>query len=130
MTRSLHCLCIFHAPLMSQAPRELRSKWPLVLCLLASFIVGFGVSFVSRRKVTPPSENKIQIADFRVALPEGETVITVASREPEGESLAQLTIQRQGNRIVGIPAIEKRIEPRMRLTPEDAAYLQIGRAHV
>jgi len=109
---------------MSQAPRELRSKWPLVLCLLASFIVGFGVSFVSRRKVTPPSENKIQIADFRVALPEGETVITVASREPEGESLAQLTIQRQGNRIVGIPAIEKRIEPRMRLTPEDAAYLR------
>ena len=109
---------------MSQAPRELRSKWPLVLCVLASFVVGFGVSFVSRRKLTPPKESKIQISDFRVAIPEGETVVTITSRDPEGEDLGQLTIQRQGNTILGMPAIEKRIEPRAHLTAEDVAYLR------
>ena len=109
---------------MSQAPRELRSKWPLALCVLASFVVGFGVSFVSRRKVTPPNESKIQISDFRVAIPEGETVVTILSRDPEGEDLGQLTIQRRGNTILGVPAIEKRIEPRAHLTAEDAAYLR------
>ena len=109
---------------MSQAPRELRSKWPLVLCVLASFIVGFGVSFVSRRKVIPPNESKIPVADFRVAIPEGETVVTISSRDPEGEELGQLTIQRRGNTISGVPQIERRIEPRARLTAEDAAYLR------
>ena len=109
---------------MSQAPRELRSKWPLVLCVLASFVVGFGVSFVSRRNVTPPNEAKIQIADFRVAIPEGETVITISSRDPEGEPLGQLNIQRRGNTVLGIPEIQRRIEPRQRLSVEDAAYLR------
>jgi hypothetical protein len=109
---------------MSQAPRELRSKWPLVLCVLASFVVGFGVSFVSRRKLTPPNEAKIQISDFRVVIPEGETVVTISSRDPEGEDLGQLTIQRRGNTILGVAAIEKRIEPRARLNAEDVAYLR------
>jgi len=96
-----------------------------VLCVLASFIVGFGVSFVSRRKVIPSNESKIQIADFRVAIPEGETVVTISSRDPEGdEKLGQLTIQRRGNTILGMPEIQRRIEPRARLTPEDAAYLR------
>jgi hypothetical protein len=96
-----------------------------VLCVLASFIVGFGVSFVSRSKVTPPNEAKIQIADFRVAIPEGETVVTISSRDPEGdERLGQLTIQRRGNTILGVPEIQRRIEPRARLTAEDAAYLR------
>src|SRR4051794_20992213 len=109
---------------MSQAPRELRSKWPIALCVLASFVVGYGVSFVSRRKITPPSEAKIQIADFRVAIPEGETVVSISSRDPENEELGQLTIERRGNTIVGVPAIERLIEPRARLSAEDAAYLR------
>src|SRR5215470_16664479 len=109
---------------MSQVPGELRSKWPIVLCVLASFVVGYGVSFVSRRKITPPNESKIQIADFRVAIPEGETVVTISSRDPDNEQLGQLTIERRGNMIVGVPAIERRIEPRARLSAEDAAYLR------
>lgn len=109
---------------MSQLPRELRSKWPLVLCVLASFVVGFGVSFVSRRKVIPATEAKIQNADFRVAIPEGETIVTILSRDPEGEQLGQLTIQRGGNIILGVPALERRIEPRARLSAEDEAFLR------
>jgi hypothetical protein len=88
-----------------------------------AFVVGFGVSFVSRNP-TPPSEAKIQIADFRVAIPEGETVVTITSREAEGQPLAKLNIQRRGAEIVGLPMVERRIDPRERLTAEDVAYLR------
>ena len=99
---------------MSQGPHELRSKWPLVLCVLASFVVGFGVSFVSRRATLPP-EARIQIVDFRVAIPDGETVVTITSRDAGAEELGRLTIQRQGNTIVGVPVVQRRIEPRKEL---------------
>ena len=107
---------------MSKVPHELRTKWPIILCVIVSFVVGFGVSFVSRTP-TPPAEARIQIADFRVAIPEGETIITITSREPEGQELGRLTIQRQGSTILGVPETERRIEPRERLTSEDVAYL-------
>src|ERR671925_470649 len=108
---------------MSEEREHYRSRWPIILCALLAFVVGFGVSFVSRNP-TPPAEAKIQIADFRVAIPEGETVITITSRQAEGQPLGRLTIQRSGNTIVGIPEVERRIEARERLTAEDVAYLR------
>lgn len=108
---------------MSQEREHYRSRWPIVVCVLVAFVVGFGVSFVSRNP-TPPAEAKIQIADFRVAIPEGETVVTITSRQAEGQPLGKLTIQRQGDTIVGVPEVERRIEPRARLTAEDVAYLR------
>ena len=108
---------------MSQEREHYRSRWPIILCALVAFVVGFGVSFVSRNP-TPPTEAKIQIADFRVAIPEGETVVTITSRQAEGQPLAKLTIQRNGNTISGVPVVERRIEARERLTAEDAAYLR------
>ena len=108
---------------MSQVPQALRARWPLVICVLVSFLVGFGVSFLSR-KPSPPGEARIQIADFRVAIPEGETVVTITSRDPEGQQLGRLTIERRGNTILGVPEVEKRIAPRERLTPADVAFLR------
>ena len=108
---------------MSQERERFRSRWPIIVCVLVSFVVGFGVSVVSRNP-TPPTEARIQIADFRVAIPEGETVVTITSRQPEGQPLGKLTIQRSGNTIVGVPEIARRIEPRERLTAEDVAYLR------
>jgi len=108
---------------MSQEQARYRSRWPIVVCVLVSFVVGFGVSIISRNP-TPATESRIQIADFRVAIPEGETVITITSRQPEGQPLGRLTIQRQRSTIVGIPEIERRIEPRERLTAEDVDYLR------
>jgi hypothetical protein len=108
---------------MTEAPTSLRSKWPIVLCVLVSFVIGYGVSFVSR---TPPvlAEPRIQIADFRVAIPEGETTITIMSREPDNPVLGQLTIQRSGDTIAGIPETERRITPRDRLSSEDVTFLR------
>ena len=95
----------------------------MFVCVLVSFVVGYGLSFVSRTP-TAPAEPRIQIADFRVPLPEGETVVTITSREAERQQLGQLTIQRRGELIVGIPATERRISPRERLTADDAAFLR------
>ena len=102
---------------------RLRSKWPIVLCVLVSFVIGYGVSFVSRTPTTI-AEARIQIADFRVAIPEGETTVTITSREPDNPVLGQLTIQRRGNTILGIPATERRVTPRERLSIEDIAFLR------
>src|ERR1041385_5915077 len=99
----------------------LRSRWPIIICTLLAFVIGFGVSFVSRNP-TPPAEAKIQIADFRVAIPEGETVITITSRQAEGQPLAKLTLRRNGNIISGVPEVQRRIEPRDRPTAEDVAF--------
>jgi hypothetical protein len=114
---------------MRLSPVKLRSRWPLAICVLVSFVVGYGVSLVSRTP-TSVAETKIQVADFRVAIPEGETTVTVTSRDPEGRQLGQLKLQRRGDTVIGIPAIERRITPRERLTVEDAAFLrrEIGAA--
>ena len=108
---------------MSQRLDQLASKWPLLLGVLVSFVVGFGVSFVSRRE-TPPAEARIQIADFRVPIPEGETVVTITSRDGENQELGRLTIQRRGDTITGVPQIERMIAPRERLSNDDAAFLR------
>lgn len=107
----------------SQAPVHLRSRWPIVICLLVSFAIGYGVSFVSRTS-TPMAEARTPVSDFRVVIPEGETTITITSREPEGPELGRLAIKRQGDTIHGIPAIEKRISPRERLSDDDVAFLR------
>ena len=108
---------------MSQAQEYLGPKWPIILCVLVSFVVGFGVSFVSRDDI-PPAEARTQVADFRVPIPEGETIVTITSREREAQQLGRLTIHRRGNTIIGVPQIEKRIAPRERLSPEDGMFFR------
>ena len=113
---------------MSQLRNHLRSKWPVLVCVPVSFVVGFGVSVISRSEIPPPTEARIQIADFRVVIPEGETIVTITNRQPENEPLGRLTIQRRGDTITGVPQIERRIAPREPLSVEDVAFLrqQIG----
>ena len=114
---------------MSLSPVKLRSRWPMAVCVLVSFVVGYGVSFVSRTE-SLPAEPRIQVADFRVAIPEGETTITITSRDPTAQQLGQLKLERRGELIAGVPVVERRIAPRERLTLDDAAFLrkEIGAA--
>src|SRR5262245_47621359 len=114
---------------MSLSPLKLWSRWPLAVCVLVSFVVGYGVSIVSRTPPLPP-EPRIQVADFRIAIPEGETTVTITSRDGEAQQLGQLKLERRGDAIAGIPVIERHIAPREHLTVEDAAFLrrEIGAA--
>ena len=108
---------------MGQVQEKLRSPWAIGLFILCAFSAGFGVSFFSRTPA-PPVEGKISISDFRVEIPEGETVITITSRDADGEQLGKLSIHRRGDNITGVPSIEKRIAPREPLSAEDATYFR------
>ncbi|HEX6043178.1 MAG TPA: transglutaminase-like domain-containing protein [Pyrinomonadaceae bacterium] len=108
---------------MNRLGEQFRTKWPIVICVVVSFLVGFGLSFVSRT-ATPAAEARIQIADFRVAIPEGETIVTITDRQPNGQELGRLTIERQGDTITGVPTITKRIAPRERLSADDVAFFR------
>jgi len=103
-------------------PHPLR-KLLLACIILAAFAGGFGLSLVSR-SAPPASEAKIQVADFQVAIPEGETIVTVYDRRLPETQLAQLKLQRHGPIINGAPVTERRIEPRQRLSDDDANFLR------
>ena len=108
---------------MGQVPQKLKSPWAAGLGILLSFVAGFGVSFLSRT-TTAPAEAKTSISDFRVALPEGETVVTITDRDPEGQELGRLSIYRNGDKVQGVPTIEKRIAPREHLSVDDVAFFR------
>ena len=108
---------------MSPTSVQLSSRWPIAICVLVAFVFGYGVSFVSRT-ATPLAETRIPVADFRVSIPEGDTTITVTSRDSDATELGRLSLQRRGDVIVGIPVIEKTITPRERLSAEDIAFLR------
>ena len=108
---------------MGQVQEKLKSPWAVGICILLAFVAGFGVSFLSRT-TTVPVEAKGSVSDFRVELPEGETVVTITSRDPQGTELGRLSIYRSGDKIQGVPAIEKRIAPREHLSAEDVAFFR------
>jgi hypothetical protein len=108
---------------MGHVRYHLRSTWAIGLLILLSFVAGFGVSLLSRT-ATPPAEAKISVADFRVDLPQGETVVTIASRDSGAPELGRLSITREGDMIRGVPGIERRITPRERLSAEDVAFFR------
>lgn len=91
--------------------------------IVGAFIGGFGLSSYWRPPNLPP-EPKIQIEDFRVNIPEGETTVVVTSREGNGQELARLQIQREGDAIIGVPEEARQIAARKTLSPEDLAFFR------
>jgi hypothetical protein len=108
---------------MSSLSQQFRTRWPIGAGILLAFAAGFSLSFVSR-KVTPLSENRIQVADFRIEIPEGETIVTITDRGPEAEELGRMAIARHGDTITGVPEIKKQIAPREPLSAEDVAFFR------
>ena len=108
---------------MSSLSEQFRTRWAVITCVLLAFVVGFSVSFVSR-KVPPPSEARIQIADFRIEIPEGETIVTITDRGPDAEELARLSIERRGDTIIGVPEHKRQIVARERLSADDVAFFR------
>jgi Transglutaminase-like superfamily len=99
------------------------SPWIILFGIIGAFVGGFGLSAYWRPPVLPP-EPKIQIGDFRVELPEGQTDVVVTSREGSGEELVRLEVKRDGNIISGVPAETRRIAPREALSSEDAVFFR------
>src|ERR1700752_58185 len=108
---------------MGRLREQFRSKWAIGLSILVAFVAGFGVSLLSRTSI-PTAEARIAVSDFRIELPQGETLVTLTDRDPRGEELGRLKIQRHGHTISGVPLLEKRIAPRESLSTDDVAFLR------
>jgi hypothetical protein len=93
------------------------------LCLTVAFTAGFGVALLLRPKAKVQFSN-VPPTDFRVALPEGETVITITDPRSEPEQLTRFVINRNGSNIIGIPEVRKQIAARARLSTQDAAFFR------
>src|SRR5262245_14936532 len=108
----------------STIPAERNSsKWLIVIGILGAFLGGFGLS-AYWRPAASVVEPKIQVADFRVQVPDGDTTVVITSRESNTSELARLQIHREGHEISGLPEQIRRIEPRERLSAEDAAFFR------
>src|SRR4051794_13644564 len=118
-----------HSPirLVSTGSTEARSRrassWLIFFGIAAGFLGGFGLSTYWRPPSLPP-EPKIQIADFRVELPEGDTAVVITSREGSGRELGRIQISRQGDLIRGVPESTRQIAPRHALSAEDATFFR------
>ena len=96
----------------------------LAILFVATF--GFGVwvspylkKYEQIQAASPPTST-----DYSVALPDGETVITVLDTRVDPQLLAKLVVERHGNIINGIPQRTREIAPRAPLSPEDAAFFR------
>jgi hypothetical protein len=107
----------------SRGTARSSKRWLLACGILTAFAGGFGLSFVSR-SAAPSTEAKIQVADFQVAIPEGDTTVTIYDRGSPENQLARLKLQRRGHNISGVAVTERRIEPRQRLSFEDASFFR------
>src|SRR5262245_51850521 len=99
------------------------SRWFVLVGIVAAFVGGFGLSSYWRKPIAPP-ELKIQIEDFRVEIPEGETTVSILSRDGNGQQLASLQIHREGDVIVGVPQEFRKVEPRHELSSADVAFFK------
>ena len=91
--------------------------------LAAAFTAGFGVALLLRPKARVEFSN-VPPTDFRVTLPEGETVITITDPRSEPEQLSRVVINRNGSTITGIPEVHRQIPARARLSAQDAAFFR------
>jgi hypothetical protein len=82
------------------------------------------VSLLFWRPPVVPPEPKIQIVDFRVELPEGQTDVVITSRDGNGKELAHLQVERDGNTVKGLPENLRHIAPREVLSSEDATFFR------
>jgi len=110
-------------PVVQHHHQSRISRWLILIAILVAFVGGFTFSAYWRAPLAPP-EPKIQIEDFRVEIPEGDTTVSITSRDGNGQQLASLQIHREGEVIVGVPQEFRRIAPRQTLSDADMAFFK------
>ena len=108
---------------ISSEKRRLLPNWLILIAIGLAFVGGWGLSAYWRPASLSP-EPKIQVADFRVQVPQGETTVVITSRDGNAKELARLQIQRQGDAIGGISEELRQISPRRHLSTDDAAFFR------
>lgn len=93
------------------------------LCAAAAFALGFAAARYERAH-RPASPRTSVFTDFRVPLPEGETVVNISDPSAGGETLARLAVVRRGAEVEGVPQTVRRFEPRAPLSAGDADFFR------
>lgn len=102
----------------------LRSRVLFVLLLSAAFAGGVWISPYLKKYARLQGSSPPTATDYDFTLPEGKTVITILDTRLDPELLARLDVDRQGGTIAGVPERIRKIAPRARLSPEDAAFFR------
>lgn len=103
---------------------SIGSRALLVVFLAATFAFGVWISPFLRKYERMQAASPPTSTDYSVTLPEGQTVIAILDTRLDPELLARLVIERHGSTITGIPERIRKIAPRVRLRPEDAAFFR------
>lgn len=102
---------------------RVRRAAAAALCAAAAFALGFGASRYGRTRGTESPRTSI-FTDFRVPLPEGETVVTISDPSSDGETLARLSVVHRGDKVEGVPQTLRRFEQRQPLSAEDSGFFR------
>jgi hypothetical protein len=102
--------------------KTIESRALVAVLLAATFVFGVWVSPYLKKHERIQAASPPTSTDYSVALPEGETVITIFDPRLDPQLLARLVVDRHGNHITGIPERTRHIAPRARLSPEDTGF--------
>ena len=108
----------------SHPNQHIKPRVVVALGIIVAFAVGFGGALLLRPRTQGKAPIVVPPTDFRVPLPEGETVITITDPRLDPEQLARIVIKRRGSTITGVPQLQRQIPPRSRLSPVDAAFFR------
>ena len=100
------------------------SRALFVVFLAAAFVCGAWISPLLRKYARTQAALPPTATDYSVVLPEGQTAITILDTRLDPELLARFVVERHGNTITGIPQRIRKLAPRARLSPEDAAFFR------
>jgi hypothetical protein len=87
------------------------------------FAAGFGVARLIFKPKSSVVANAL-LTDFSVTLPEGTTTITVTDPSLEPAELAQITVERHGDSITGVPVRSVHLPAAEPLSPESQAFFR------
>ena len=108
-------------PRVLQRSEVARNGW---FFLLISFFSIFSYSVVYFWSLQRAASSPVPFSDYRIDLPEGVTVVTVSDPRHGAKPIAQLTVERRGDQILGVPRRVVRIPPRELVSEDDAAFFR------
>lgn len=106
-----------------------RPRLVVFILLSLAFGGGYAVSMLRRADIQlEPVQTSV--TDFEVAIPEGQTVVTVTELRADNEEIGKLVVQRDGSKIKGIPERKRIIAPRAELSLEDLIFFRRELDHI
>lgn len=110
---------------MARVPRpsgRLILRALALLVVVLAFFAGYVLAHYLQIKTKVSAAAGALPTDFAIPLPEGSTRISITDPQLDKPELVTFVVERQGNLFKGIPDRQIAIEPRPRLSAEDASF--------